>query len=162
MSVNMGKDALISSLSASSPNVFLNTIRMTFSMAYVTVVVQARLSTFDRSLEEAALDLGARPGKVFFVITLPIIAPSVVSGWLLAFILSWDDLVITSFVSGPGSTTLPQLIFSKVRLGVSPDINALATLLVLTVTIAVVGVGLWLQRRERRLMLEAQAAEATS
>ena len=131
---------------------------MTFSMAYVTVVVQARLSTFDRSLEEAALDLGARPGKVVFLITLPIIAPSVVSGWLLAFILSWDDLVITSFVSGPGSTTLPQLIFSKVRLGVSPDINALATLLVLTVTIAVVGVGLALQRRERRLILEAQAA----
>jgi len=131
---------------------------MTFSMAYVTVVVQARLSTFDRSLEEAALDLGARPGKVFFLITLPIIAPSVISGWLLAFILSWDDLVITSFVSGPGSTTLPQLIFSKVRLGVSPDINALATLLVLTVTIAVIGVGLALQRRERRLILEAQAA----
>ena len=131
---------------------------MTFCMAYVTVVVQARLSTFDRSLEEAALDLGARPMKVFFLITLPIIAPSVVSGWLLAFILSWDDLVITSFVSGPGSTTLPQLIFSKVRLGVSPDINALATLLVLTVTLVVVGVGLSLQRRERRLSLEAQAA----
>ena len=131
---------------------------MTFCLAYVTVVVQARLSTFDRSLEEAALDLGARPAKVFFVITLPIIAPSVVSGWLLAFILSWDDLVITSFVSGPGSTTLPQLIFSKVRLGVSPDINALATLLVLTVTIAVIGVGLALQRRERRLVLEAEEA----
>ena len=131
---------------------------MTFCLAYVTVVVQARLSTFDRSLEEAALDLGARPAKVFFVFTLPIIAPSVVSGWLLAFILSWDDLVITSFVSGPGSTTLPQLIFSKVRLGVSPDINALATLLVLTVTIAVIGVGLALQRRERRLVLEAEEA----
>lgn len=131
---------------------------MTFCMAYATVVVQARLSTFDRSLEEAALDLGARPMKVFLVITLPIIAPSVVSAWLLAFILSWDDLVITSFVSGPGSTTLPQLIFSKVRLGVSPDINALATLLVLTVTVAVIGVGLGLQRRERRLELEAEAA----
>lgn len=131
---------------------------MTFCMAYVTVVVQARLSTFDRSLEEAALDLGARPGKVFFLITLPIIAPSVVSGWLLAFILSWDDLVITSFVSGPGATTLPQLIFSKVRLGVSPDINALATLLVLAVSVAVIGVGLMLQRRERRLILEAEAA----
>lgn len=131
---------------------------MTFCMAYATVVVQARLSTFDRSLEEAALDLGARPMKVFMVITLPIIAPSVVSAWLLAFILSWDDLVITSFVSGPGSTTLPQLIFSKVRLGVSPDINALATLLVLTVTVAVIGVGLGLQRRERRLALEAEAA----
>lgn len=131
---------------------------MTFSMAYVTVVVQARLSTFDRSLEEAALDLGARPGKVFFLITLPIIAPAVVSGWLLAFILSWDDLVITSFVSGPSSTTLPQLIFSKVRLGVSPDINALATILVLIVTAAVVGAGLWLQRLERQREREVQAA----
>jgi putrescine transport system permease protein len=131
---------------------------MTFSMAYVTVVVQARLSTFDRSLEEAALDLGARPGKVFFLITLPIIAPAVVSGWLLSFILSWDDLVITSFVSGPSSTTLPQLIFSKVRLGVSPDINALATILVLIVTAAVVGAGLWLQRLERQRQREVQAA----
>jgi putrescine transport system permease protein len=131
---------------------------MTFSMAYVTVVVQARLSTFDRSLEEAALDLGARPGKVFFLITLPIIAPAVVSGWLLSFILSWDDLVITSFVSGPSSTTLPQLIFSKVRLGVSPDINALATILVLIVTAAVVGAGLWLQRLERQREREVQAA----
>lgn len=131
---------------------------MTFCLAYVTVVVQARLGTFDRSLEEAALDLGARPAKVFFLITLPIIAPSVLSGWLLAFILSWDDLVITSFVSGPGATTLPQLIFSKVRLGVSPDINALATLLVLTVTVAVIGVGLALQRRDRRLAREAAEA----
>jgi putrescine transport system permease protein len=131
---------------------------MTFSMAYVTVVVQARLSTFDRSLEEAALDLGARPGKVFFLITLPIIAPAVVSGWLLSFILSWDDLVITSFVSGPSSTTLPQLIFSKVRLGVSPDINAVATILVLIVTAAVVGAGLWLQRLERQREREVQAA----
>jgi putrescine transport system permease protein len=131
---------------------------MTFSMAYVTVVVQARLGTFDRSLEEAALDLGARPGKVFFLITLPIIAPAVVSGWLLSFILSWDDLVITSFVSGPSSTTLPQLIFSKVRLGVSPDINALATILVLIVTAAVVGAGLWLQRLERQRQREVQAA----
>jgi putrescine transport system permease protein len=135
---------------------------MTFSMAYVTVVVQARLSTFDRSLEEAALDLGARPGKVFFLITLPIIAPAVVSGWLLAFILSWDDLVITSFVSGPSSTTLPQLIFSKVRLGVSPDINALATILVLVVTVAVVGAGLYLQGQERRREREVQAAARAS
>jgi len=131
---------------------------MTFSLAYVTVVVQARLKTFDRSLEEAALDLGARPAKVFFLITLPIIAPAVISGWLLAFILSWDDLVITSFVSGPASTTLPLLIFSKVRLGVSPDINALATILIVTVTIAVIGLGLALERSERQREREIQAA----
>jgi len=120
--------------------------------------VQARLKTFDRSLEEAALDLGARPGRVFFLITLPIIAPAVISGWLLAFILSWDDLVITSFVSGPASTTLPLLIFSKVRLGVSPDINALATILIVTVTIVVIGLGLALERSERRRERDMQAA----
>lgn len=133
---------------------------MTFSMAYVVVVVQARLATVDRSLEEAAMDLGARPWRVFFLITLPLILPAIASGWVLAFILSWDDVVITSFVSGPGSTTLPQLIFSKVRLGVSPDINALATLLVLVVTVAVIGFGIALQRRDRRREREAQAAYA--
>ena len=106
---------------------------MTFSMAYVTVVVQSRLATLDESLEEAAMDLGARPAKVFFLITLPIIVPAILAGWLLAFTLSWDDLVITSFVTGPGSSTLPIVIFSKVRLGVSPDINALATIIVLLV-----------------------------
>ena len=99
-------------------------------MAYVTVVVQSRLATFDDSLEEAALDLGARPAKVFFRITLPLILPAILSGWLLAFTLSWDDLVISQFVAGPGSTTLPMVVFSKVRLGVSPDINALATIMV--------------------------------
>jgi len=135
---------------------------MTFSMAYVIVVVQSRLATVDRSLEEAAMDLGARPRKVFFVITLPLIAPAIASGWILAFILSWDDIVITSFVSGPGSTTLPQLIFSKVRLGVSPDINALATILVLIVTIGVSVLGYYMIRRDRRLLREAQAVmEAT-
>ena len=135
---------------------------VTFSLAYVIVVVQSRLATVDRSLEEAAMDLGARPWKVFFVITLPLIAPAIASGWVLAFILSWDDIVITSFVSGPGSTTLPQLVFSKVRLGVSPDINALATILVLIVTAGVTGLGVWMLKRERRRVREAQAAFAVS
>jgi putrescine transport system permease protein len=135
---------------------------ITFSMAYVTVVVQSRLTTFDESLEEAAMDLGARPAKVFFVITLPIILPAIVSGWLLAFTLSWDDLVITSFVSGPGSTTLPMLIFSKVRLGVSPEINALATIMVLIVTIGIVGSALWMQRQERNRQRDVQMAQAAN
>jgi putrescine transport system permease protein len=135
---------------------------MTFSMAYVVVVVQSRLATVDRALEEAAMDLGARPWKVFFVITLPLIAPAIASGWVLAFILSWDDIVITSFVSGPGSTTLPQLVFSKVRLGVSPDINALATILVAIVTVAVIGIGTGMARRERRRARDAQAAFAAA
>jgi len=135
---------------------------ITFSMAYVIVVVQSRLATLDRSLEEAAMDLGARPWKVFFVITLPLITPAIASGWVLAFILSWDDIVITSFVSGPGSTTLPQLVFSKVRLGVSPDINALATILVLIVTILVVVLGSYMMRRDKRRMRDAQAAFATN
>jgi putrescine transport system permease protein len=131
---------------------------MTFSMAYAIVVIQARLATVDRSLEEAAMDLGARPWKVFLVITLPLIAPAIASAWVLAFILSWDDIVITSFVSGPGSTTLPQLVFSKVRLGVSPDINALATILVLIVSIAVIVAGTYMMRRDRRRLRDAQAA----
>jgi len=135
---------------------------ITFSMAYVTVVVQSRLTTFDESLEEAAMDLGARPAKVFFVITLPIILPAIISGWLLAFTLSWDDLVITSFVSGPGSTTLPMLIFSKVRLGVSPDINALATIMVLIVTIGIVGSALWMQRQEKVRQRDIQMAIAAN
>ena len=135
---------------------------ITFSMAYVTVVVQSRLTTFDEALEEAAMDLGARPAKVFFVITLPIILPAIISGWLLAFTLSWDDLVITSFVSGPGSTTLPMLIFSKVRLGVSPDINALATILVAIVTIGIVGSALWMQRQERMRQRDVQLALAAN
>jgi putrescine transport system permease protein len=135
---------------------------MTFSLAYVVVVVQSRLATVDRSLEEAAMDLGARPWKVFFVITLPLIAPAIASGWVLAFILSWDDIVITSFVSGPGSTTLPQLVFSKVRLGVSPDINALATILVLIVSVGVAGLGTYMMRRDRRRLRDAQAAFAVN
>jgi putrescine transport system permease protein len=110
----------------------------TFCTAYVTVVVQSRLADFDLSLEEAAMDLGASPVRVFFDITLPIIAPALVSGWLLAFTLSLDDLVIASFVSGPGSSTLPMIIFSKVRLGVAPEVNALATIIIGVVALGVV------------------------
>jgi putrescine transport system permease protein len=122
---------------------------VTFSMAYVTVVIQSRLSTFDIALEEAAMDLGARPMKVFFVITLPIIFPAILSGWLLAFTLSWDDLVISSFTSGPGSSTLPMVVFSKVRLGVSPEINVLATLTIFVVTLIMVAVAWWMARAAR-------------
>lgn len=109
----------------------------TFCMAYVCVVVQSRLVDFDVSLEEAAMDLGATPVRVFFDITLPIIAPALISGWLLGFTLSLDDLVIASFVSGPGSSTLPMVIFSKIRLGVSPDINALASVIIGIVALGV-------------------------
>jgi len=133
---------------------------ITFSMAYVAVVVQSRLSTMDASVEEAALDLGARPWKVFMVITLPIIAPALVAGWLLAFTLSLDDLVIASFVSGPGASTLPMVVFSKVRLGVSPDVNALATIIVGIVTVAVIIAGWLMIRAERRRERDVQAALA--
>jgi putrescine transport system permease protein len=135
---------------------------MTFSMAFVTVVVQSRLATLDESLEEAAMDLGARPAKVFFLITLPIIRPAILAGWLLAFTLSWDDLVITSFVTGPGSSTLPVVIFSKMRLGVSPDINALATILVLLVAICIAIFGFWMQRHEKRREQDVQRAIAAN
>ena len=122
---------------------------VTFCMAFVTVVISSRLGELDRSLEEAAMDLGANRLKVFFVITLPIIAPALVSGWLLAFTLSLDDLVIASFVSGPSSTTLPMKVFSSVRLGLSPKINALATLMILAVSIAAV-IGWWLMTRDEK------------
>jgi putrescine transport system permease protein len=122
---------------------------VTFCMAFVTVVVSSRLSELDRSLEEAAMDLGANRLKVFFVITLPIIAPALISGWLLAFTLSLDDLVIASFVSGPSSTTLPMKVFSSVRLGVSPKVNALATLLILAVSIAGF-IAWWLMARDEK------------
>lgn len=128
----------------------------TFAMAYVTVVVQSRLVGMDASIEEAAMDLGARPAKVFLVITLPIIAPALVSGWLLAFTLSLDDLVVSSFVSGPGASTLPMVIYSKVRLGLSPEINALATLLVLVVSLAMIAAGMIMTRQERQRVRDAQ------
>ena len=107
----------------------------TFSMAYVAVIVQSRLMGMDESLEEAAMDLGCRPARVVFDITLPLIAPAMLAGWLLAFTLSLDDLVIASFVSGPGASTLPMYIFSKVKLGVTPDINALASLIILIISV---------------------------
>lgn len=122
---------------------------VTFTMAFVTIVISSRLSELDRSLEEAAMDLGANRIKVFFVITLPIIAPALVSGWLLGFTLSLDDLVIASFVSGPNSTTLPMKVFSSVRLGVSPKVNALATLLILIVSVAAL-IGWWLMSRDEK------------
>lgn len=121
----------------------------TFCLAYVAVVVQARLTDFDRSIEEAAQDLGGRQPWIFLQITLPVIAPALISGWLLSFTLSFDDLVIASFVSGPGASTLPMYIFSKVRLGVSPEVNALGTLIMGVVAIGVI-LGAWQLRRSER------------
>ncbi|HKJ62538.1 MAG TPA: ABC transporter permease subunit, partial [Hyphomicrobiales bacterium] len=121
----------------------------TFCMAYVAVVIQSRLSDFDISLEEAAQDLGATPARVFFDVTLPIISPALISGWLLSFTLSLDDLVIASFVNGPGSTTLPMVVWSKVRLGVSPDINALATIIIGIVALGVLVASLYLRRQSK-------------
>ncbi len=123
----------------------------TFSMAYVAIIVQSRLTAMDQSLEEAAMDLGCRPARVVFDITLPLIAPAMIAGWLLAFTLSLDDLVISSFVSGPGSNTLPMYIFSKVRLGVTPDINALASLFILAVSTALVVAWFVMRRRTQNV-----------
>jgi putrescine transport system permease protein len=130
---------------------------VTFAIAFVTIVVASRLSGLDRSLEEAAMDLGAGPVTVFFRVTLPIIAPALLAGWLLAFTLSLDDLVIASFVSGPASTTLPMKVFSSVRLGVSPKVNALATLMMLAVSIAALFAWWLLSRDERRRRREPDA-----
>lgn len=132
---------------------------VTFCTAYVTVVVSSRLQEVDRSIEEAAMDLGAPPWKVFFQITLPTIAPAILAGWLLAFTLSLDDLVIASFVSGPSATTLPMVVFSSVRLGVSPKINALATLIILAVACATF-IAWWLMAKaEKRRQLEMKLAD---
>ncbi len=133
----------------------------TFSMCFVSVVVSSRLVTFDRSLEEAALDLGCSPAQAFRLVTLPIIAPAVVSGWLLAFTLSLDDLVIASFTSGPSATTLPIKIFSAVRLGVSPEINALSTLMIAVVTVGVITASLVTKRAMMRQKQDEQAAART-
>jgi len=135
---------------------------ITFCMAYVTVVVQSRLAGFDAALEEAAMDLGARPLRVFLRITLPLILPAIASGWLLAFTLSWDDLVITQFVAGPGSSTLPMVIFSKVRFGVTPDVNALATIMVLVVATGIAVSTVWMRYRQRRLERDMQLAAAAN
>ncbi|MDA9930808.1 ABC transporter permease subunit [Alphaproteobacteria bacterium] len=122
----------------------------TFGMCFAAVVVQSRLREFDMALEEAAADLGARQPFIFFSITLPVIAPAVIAAWLLAFTLSFDDLVIASFVSGPGSSTLPIVIFSKVRLGVTPEINALATIMIALIASCVVVAGLLFYSRSAR------------
>jgi putrescine transport system permease protein len=131
---------------------------ITFCSAYVAVTVQSRLQSADRSLEEAAMDLGSGPARAFLEITLPIIAPAVVSSWLLCFTLSIDDLVISSFVAGPGASTLPMVIYSKVKLGVSPDVNALASLIVCAAGICIVTAGQLMARSDRRRELEAQLA----
>ncbi len=129
-----------------------------FCTAYVTVTVQSRLGTADRSLEEAAMDLGAGPVRAFFDTTLPIIAPALASSWLLSFTLSLDDLVISSFVSGPGASTLPMVIYSKVKLGVSPDVNALATLIIGLVGTGVLIAGVLMRRAERQRVRDLQLA----
>lgn len=131
----------------------------TFSMCYVAVVVQARLAGFDDSVEEAAMDLGARPAIVFFRVTLPLILPGIVAGWLLSFTLSLDDLVIASFLAGPGSTTLPMRIFSQVRLGVTPEINAICTILIGIVSVGVLGWSVTMKRAMARRIADQRAAE---
>ncbi len=131
---------------------------ITLTMCFVTVVVQSRLLSMDRSIEEAALDLGASPFGAFFQVTLPVISPAVVSGWMLAFTLSLDDLVIANFTSGPGATTLPMKIYSQVRLGVTPEINAVSTILVAIVAVGVVAASLLTKRREVRRRRDELAA----
>ena len=134
----------------------------TFTMAYVAVVMQSRLASLDQSLEEAAQDLGARPLKVFFVITVPIVFPAILSGWLLSFTLSLDDLVTSSFVTGPGATTLPMVIFSKVRLGLNPEINALATIIIALVGSGVIIASILMSQQERRRQRDVQMAIAAN
>ena len=131
---------------------------VTFTLSYIAVVMRSRFLTLDLSLEEAAQDLGARPLKVFFVITVPIVLPAIVSGWLLGFTISLDDLVITSFTNGPGTTTLPQVVFSKVRLGLDPKINALATIIIGIVSIGVIIATFHMRRQERLRQRDEQMA----
>ena len=135
---------------------------ITFSMTYVAVIIQSRLASMDRSIEEAAMDLGSRPWQVLKDITLPVISPAILSGWLLAFTISLDDVVITAFTSGPGSTTLPLLVWSKVRLGVTPDINALATVIVVVVGTGVALSGWLMHRAERQRERDVQMAIAAN
>jgi putrescine transport system permease protein len=134
----------------------------TFTMCYVAIVVQSRLLTFDRSLEEAALDLGCPPVKTFFKITLPLILPAVIAGWMLAFTLSLDDLVIASFATGPGATTLPIKIYSQVRLGVTPEINAACSILIAIVTLAVIAGSVTTKRNELQRQRDEHTAAAAS
>jgi putrescine transport system permease protein len=149
LSLLLGFVALEQAIGWPSDRGFLTIVlaHATFAAAYVSVIVQARSAGLDRSIEEAAADLGAPPGTVFLRVTLPLLAPAVAAGWLLAFTLSLDDLVVASFVSGPGATTLPMYIFSSVRLGLSPEINALASVLVAIVFFVVGTVMLAVARR---------------
>ena len=135
---------------------------ITFSLTFVTTIVQSRLSSMDISIEEAAMDLGSKPWQVLKDVTLPIIAPAIVSGWLLAFTISLDDVVITNFTTGPGATTLPILIWSKVKLGVTPDINALASLIIVIVGICVGIAGLLMNRAEKRRERDIHLATAAN
>jgi putrescine transport system permease protein len=134
----------------------------TFCLTYVAVILQARLSQLDQSLEEAAQDLGCRPLKTFFVITLPIIAPAIISGWLLAFTLSLDDVVVSSFTTGPGATTLPMEVFSRVRLGLNPEINALATIIIAVVATGILIASIVMNRQEKRRQRDIQMAIAAN
>jgi putrescine transport system permease protein len=131
-------------------------------MAYATVVVQSRLQEMSQSLEEAAQDLGCRPWQVFFLVTLPLISQAIGSAWLLTFTLSLDDVVLSAFLSGPGSTTMPITIFSRARLGLNPSVNTVATLTVLAVSVAVVLASYWMARNERKRAQEMAAAYKSS
>jgi putrescine transport system permease protein len=135
---------------------------ITFSMVFVSTVVHSRMLQMDHAIEEAAMDLGSRPWQVMRDVTLPVISPALMSGWLLAFTISLDDVVITSFTTGPGATTLPLLIWSKVKLGVTPDINALATLIVLTVGLCVAIAGVVMNRAEKRRLADERLAYRTN
>jgi putrescine transport system permease protein len=134
----------------------------TFTMCFAAVVVQARLSDFDQRVEEAAMDLGASPVATFFQVTLPIIAPSVISAWLLAFTLSLDDLVIASFTTGPSATTLPMKIYSQVRLGVTPEINAISTIMIAFVTVGVLIASYMTKVQTARVERDRRAADAAA
>jgi putrescine transport system permease protein len=135
---------------------------ITFSLTFVTTIVQSRLSSMDISIEEAAMDLGSKPWQVLKDVTLPIIAPAIMSGWLLAFTISLDDVVITNFTTGPGATTLPILIWSKVKLGVTPDINALASIVIVIVGICVGIAGLLMNRADKRRERDIHMATAAN
>ena len=135
---------------------------ITFSLTFVTTIVQSRLTSMDISIEEAAMDLGSRPWQVLKDVTLPIIAPAIMSGWLLAFTISLDDVVITNFTTGPGATTLPILIWSKVKLGVTPDINALASIVIILVGICVGIAGIIMNRADKRRERDIHLATAAN
>ena len=128
-------------------------------MSYATVVVQARLQDLNPSLEEAAMDLGARPWQVFTLVTLPMIGQALASAWLLTFSLSLDDVVVSAFLSGPGATTMPLVIFSRARLGLNPSVNAVATVIIVVVAVCVAAASLWIARAERRRLQEMNAAQ---